>query len=41
MTLNDNATDYMHWDDLNELVDRDCSKFRAKLATKRIITRCC
>jgi len=22
MTLNDNAIDYVHWDDLNELVDR-------------------
>jgi len=32
MTLNDNAIDYMYWDDLNELVD--CSKLRAKLVTR-------
>jgi len=44
MTLNDNAIDYVHWDDLNELVDRmrllETSRQASRQAITRIIMRC-
>jgi len=30
MTLNDNAIDYVHWNDINEWIVYDCSKLRVK-----------
>ena len=41
MTLNDNAIDYVHWDDPNELVVYDCSTLRTERATTLTTTRCC
>jgi len=41
MILNDNAIDYVYWDDPNELVN-DCSDLlRTERATTLTITRCC
>jgi len=37
ITLNDNAINYVHWDDPNELVDHAI----ASRQTGRMTTRCC